>query len=142
MNKKDESDAVDPEDARPEGHYPRFRSNPWHYVNDELARTISLGPGGDGEEGQDWVLSYTPERRREEDREKVFVRLTPRALQELYIETKDLSQDARQAGHSAECDLCGECVDLERAVPNKREEPVHKRCYVDAYGGPEWLKDY
>lgn len=107
MNKKDESDAVDPEDARPEGHYPRFRSNTWHYVPDELARTISLGPGGDGEEGQDWVLSYTPERRREEDREKVFVRLTPRALQELYIETKDLSQDARQAGHSAECDLSG-----------------------------------
>jgi len=141
MNKKDESDAVDPEDARPEGHYPRFRSNTWHYVPDELARTISLGPGGDGEEGQDWVLSYTPERRREEDREKVFVRLTPRALQELYVETKDLSQDARQAGHSAECDLCGESVDLEKAVPNKREEPVHKRCYVDAYGGPVWLKD-
>ena len=51
MNKKDESDAVDPEDARPEGHYPRFRSNTWHYVPDELARTISLVPGGDGEEG-------------------------------------------------------------------------------------------
>jgi hypothetical protein len=107
------TDDVDPEDPRPSGHYPRFRSNTWHYVPDHLARTISLGPGGDGEAGQDWVLSYTPERRHEEDREKVFVRLTPRALQELYIETKDLSREARQAGHGAECDLCGESVDLD-----------------------------
>ncbi|WP_247010816.1 hypothetical protein [Halorientalis litorea] len=135
-------DAVDPEDARPEGHYPRFDSNTWHYVPEELAQTISLGPAGDGEPGQDWVLSYTPERRNPEDREKVFVRLTPRALEELYVETKDLSPDARQAGHTAECDLCGESVPLEKAVPNKREEPVHKRCYKDAYGGPEWLEHY
>ncbi|MDW7539563.1 hypothetical protein SCJ90_20315, partial [Haloferax volcanii] len=42
----------------------------------------------------------------------------------------------------AECDLCGESVPLEKAVPNKREEPVHKRCYVDAYGGPVWMEDY
>jgi len=96
----EDPDAVDPEDARPAGHYPRFRSNTWHYVPDELAGTISLGPGGDGEAGQDWVLSYTPERRDPEDREKVFVWLTPRALHELYIETKDLSPDARQAGPS------------------------------------------
>jgi hypothetical protein len=27
-------------------------------------------------------------------------------------------------------------------VPNPRGEPVHKRCYVDAYDGPEWLRDY
>lgn len=64
--------------------------------------TISLGPGGDGEEGQDWVLTYIPERRNEEDREKVLVRLTPRALHELYVGTKDLSNDARMHGHSAE----------------------------------------
>lgn len=86
------------------------------------------------------MLSYTPEQRDPDDREKVFVRLTPRALQELYIETKDLSQRARQAGHSAECDLCGESVSLEKAVPNKREEPVHRRCYIDADGGPVWIK--
>jgi len=42
-----------------------------------------MGPGGDGEEGQDWVLTYTPERRDENDREKVLIRLTPRALHEL-----------------------------------------------------------
>jgi len=82
----DEPDDVDPENARPEGHYPRFRDNTWHYVPDHLAQTISLGPGGDGEPGQDWVLSYTPERRNEEDREKVFIRLPPRSLHELYIE--------------------------------------------------------
>lgn len=133
-------DDVDPENPRPKGHYPRFKGNTWHYVPDELAQTIALGPGGDGEEGQDWVLSYTPERENAEAREKVFVRLTPRALHELYIETKDLSVDVRMHGHRAECDLCGEMVDLEKAIPNKREEPVHRRCYVDAYGGPAWLE--
>lgn len=136
----DDTPDVDPENPRPSGHYPRFRSNVWHYVPDGLARTISLGPGGDGESGQDWVLSYTPERANVDDREKVFVRLTPRALHELYIETKDLSVEARQAGHRAECDFCGDMVDLEKAIPNKREEPVHRRCYVDAYGGPVWIE--
>jgi hypothetical protein len=43
----DESDTVNPEDPRPEGDYPRFHSNTWQYVPDALARTISLGPGGD-----------------------------------------------------------------------------------------------
>lgn len=136
------TDSIDPEDPRPEGHYPRFRSNTWHYVPDRLAQTISLGPGGDGEVGQDWVLSYTPEKRDKPAREKVFVRLTPRALEELYIESKDLSPGARQAGHTTECDLCGELVELDKAVPNKREVPVHRRCYVDAYGGPPWMKGY
>lgn len=83
-------DDVDPENPRPKGHYPRFVDNEWHYVPDDLAQTISLGPGGDGEEGQDWVLTYTPEQRDEDDREKVLVRLTARALHELYIETKGL----------------------------------------------------
>ena len=138
----DESDDVDPANPRPRGHYPRFADNEWHYVPDELARTISLGPGGDGEEGQDWVLTYTPERRDEADREKILVRLTPRALHELYVEVEGLSTNQRMAGHSAECDLCGEQVDLDEAIPNKREEPVHRRCYVDAYGGPNWLEDY
>jgi hypothetical protein len=135
-------EAVDPEDPRPDGHYPRFRDNEWHYVPPELAQTISLGPAGDGEAGQDWVLSYTPERRDEGDREKVLVRLSPRALQELYTETRGLTPDDRLAGHSAECDLCGNSVALDEAVPNPRGEPVHRYCYTDAYGGPEWLKDY
>lgn len=136
----DETDDVDPENARPEGHYPRFKANTWHYIPDELAQTISLGPAGDGERGQDWVLTYTPERENKDDREKVLVRLTPRALQELYIETKDLSVEARQSGHRAECDLCGDMVELEKAIPDKREQPVHRRCYKEAYGGPNWLE--
>jgi len=109
---------------------------------DDLASTVMLGPATDAEPGDDWILSFSAEGRTEEDRERVCVRLTPRALHELYIEAKDLSPDARQAGHTAECDLCGESVPLEKAVPNPRSEPVHRRCYVDAYGGPEWLKDY
>jgi len=137
-----EKDDVDPENPRPEGHYPRFRDNEWHYVPDELAQTISLGPAGEGEEGQDWVLTYTPERRNEEDREKVLVRLTPRALHELYVETKDLSNDARMHGHSAECDLCGNQVDLDRAIPNPRGEPCHKHCCAEYTGAPEWFSDH
>lgn len=134
--------SVDPENPRPEGHYPRFKSNEWHYVSDELAQTISLGPAGDGEEGQDWVLTYTAEKRDEEDREKVLVRLTPRALHELYIETKNLGVETRQMGHRAECDLCGDMVDLERALPNGKGEACHRRCWADAYGAPEWFTDY
>ncbi len=134
----DENDDVDPESPRPEGHYPRFRDNTWHYVPDELAQTISLGPAGDGEYGQDWVLTYTPERGNEADREKVLIRLTPRALQELYIETKDLSPDARQAGHTAECGLCGEQVSLDKAWPDNRDRPCHPECYADAFGRPPW----
>lgn len=135
-------DDIDPEDPRPTGHYPRFADNEWHYVSDELAQTISLGPAGDGEEGQDWVLAYTPERRDDDDHEKVLVRLTPRALHELHIETKDLSVEQRQMGHRAECDLCGEMVDLDRAIPNARGEPCHKRCWAEYTGAPDWFSDY
>ena len=132
------SDDVDPENPRPRGHYPRFRDNSWHYVPDHLAQTISLGPAGDGEPGQDWVLTYTPERRNEADREKVLVRLTPPALEELYVETKDLSPDARQAGHTAECELCGEQVPLEDAWPDGEGRPTHPDCWSEAYQTPLW----
>lgn len=135
---EDDTDAVDPENPRPEGHYPRFAGNPWHYVTDDLARSISLGPAGDGEPGDDWVLSYTPERAADADREMVFVRLTPRALQELYVEVKGLSPDARQAGHTAECGLCGEQVPIEDAWPDNRDRPCHPDCYADAFGRPPW----
>lgn len=109
---------------------------------DELAQTISLGSAGAGEEGQDWVLTYTPEKRDGNDREKVLVRLTPRALHELYIETKNLSADQRMAGHSAECALCGEQVDLERAIPGGEGYPTHQDCWADAYGAPDWFTEY
>jgi len=135
-------DKVDPENPRPDGHYPRFANNEWHYVPDDLAETISLGPAGDGEPGQDWVLTYTPERSDESDREKILVRLTPRALHELYIETKHLDVETRQMGHRAECDLCGEMVDLERAIPTGAGEPCHRRCWADAFGAPDWFTDY
>lgn len=135
------TDNVDPEDPRPAGHYPRFDDNEWHYVPDELAKTISLGPAGDGEPGQDWVLTYTPEKRNEDDREKVLVRLTPRALHELYVETKGLDAETRQMGHRAECDLCGEMVDFERAIPNGQGSPCHRRCWADAYGAPDWFEE-
>lgn len=48
-----ENDSVDPENPRPEEHYPRFVDSEWRYVPDELAQTISLSPARDGEKGQD-----------------------------------------------------------------------------------------
>lgn len=137
-----DADDVDPETPRPPGRFGRFRSNPWHYVPAALARTVALGPATDGEPGDDWVLTYTPDRADDDDRETVLVRLSPEALEELYVETKDLSPDTRQAGHTAECGLCGDTVPLEKAIPDKRERPVHRDCYRDAYGGPSWLKPY
>jgi hypothetical protein len=56
--------------------------------------------------------------------------------------SEDDDGDLLTRRHTAECDLCGESVPLEKAVSNPRGDPVHRRCYVDAYGGPEWLKDY
>jgi len=129
---------VDPDDPRPEGHYHIARDAEWHYVNDDLAETISLGPATDGEPGDDWVLSFTPEAATPDDRERVCVRLTPWALHELYIESKNLSPDTRQAGHSAECGLCGEQVPLDQAWPDNRKEPCHPECYADAFGAPPW----
>lgn len=49
--------------------------------------------------------------------------------------------EARQMGHSAECDLCGEMVDWERAIPNARGEACHKRCWAEYTGGPDWFSD-
>jgi hypothetical protein len=50
------------------------------------------------------MLTYTPEKQGKDDRQKVLVRLTPRALHELYIETKDLSVEQQQMEHRAK--LC------------------------------------
>jgi len=47
--------------------------------------------------------------------------------------------ETRQMGHRAECDLCGEMVDMERAIPNPRGEPCHKRCWAEYTGAPDWF---
>ena len=133
-------DDVDPEDPRPDGHYHVDRDAEWYYVDDDLAGTIALGPATDGDPGDDWVLTLsaaTPDGD-PEPAERVAVRLTPWALHELYIEARNLSPDARQAGHTAECGLCGEQVPLDRAWPDNRKRPCHPDCYADAFGAPPW----
>ncbi|TKX48310.1 hypothetical protein EXE49_16355 [Halorubrum sp. ASP121] len=133
-------DDVDPEEPRPDGHYHVDRDAEWYYVDDDLAGTISLGPATDGEPSDDWVLTLsaaTPDGY-PEPAERVAVRLTPWALHELYIEARNLSPDARQAGHTAECGLCGEQVPLDRAWPDNRKRPCHPDCYADAFGAPPW----
>ena len=134
------SDDVDPESPRPDGHYQVDRDADWFYVDDELASTIALGPATDGEPGDDWVLTLSTATSEEEPAaaERVAVRLTPWALHELYTEAKNLSPDARQAGHSAECGLCGEQVPLDQAWPDNRKEPCHPDCYAEAFGAPPW----
>ena len=133
-------DDVDPEDPRPDGHYHVDRNAKWYYVDDDLAGTIALGPATDGEPGDDWVLTLsaaTPDDD-PEPAERVAVSLTPWALHELYIEARNLSPDARQAGHTAECGLCGEQVPLDRAWPDNRKRPCHPDCYAAAFGAPPW----
>jgi hypothetical protein len=129
----DDTDDVDPEDPRPDGRFHVLRDADWHLV-DENARTISLGPATDAEPGDDWILSFTSDAG-----EQVAARLSPRALQELHVEARSLDPDTRQAGHTAACDFCGQSVELRTALPNDRGEPVHRRCYVEAYGGPAWI---
>lgn len=133
------SDDVDPENPRPDGYYSGYSDHKWYYVPDELAETIILGPVGNGDPGDDWILLFTPEERNEDDREVVFVRLEPQALDELYAQTKNLSVAQRQAGHRAECELCGEMVDFDRAIPDGQGGPCHRRCWADAYGAPDWF---
>jgi len=135
----EESTDVDPDDPRP-GSY-GYRDAEWYYVDEELARTISAGPVDASESGSDdWVLGFSsavPESH-PDDAEKVYVRLDPAALHELYIETNGLSTDQRQAGHSGECALCGEQVDLDEAWPDGEGKPTHQDCWADAYQEPLW----
>ena len=134
------SENVDPESPRPDGHYHVDRNAEWFYVNDELAETIALGPATDAEPGDDWVLTLSAATPEDDPAaaKRVAVRLTPWALHELYIESKNLSPDARQAGHTAECGLCGEQVPLDQAWPDNRKEPCHPDCYAEAFGAPPW----
>ena len=88
------------------------------------------------------MLTYTPERRNEEDSERVLVRLTPRALHELYVETNDLSNDTQMHGHSSECGLYENQVDLDRTIRNPRGEPCHKHCWAEYTGASEWFSDH
>lgn len=119
---------------KPSYHYPADEYL-WFYLTDDKAKSVVLGPVSSGEPGEDWVLTFTPE-----DSRRVAVRMTPRVLQEIHTEAKDISPEHRQAGHTSECQWCGGQVEFSRAVPNHREEPVHRHCYQEAYGTAEWLE--
>lgn len=113
----------------------------WYYVPEELSETVRLGPADSHpEETDDWVLGLSAAVPEEDpnEAEKVYVRLDPMALHELYIESKGLSADQRQAGHSAECALCGDQVDLDEAWPDGEGKPTHRDCWADAYQEPLW----
>jgi hypothetical protein len=136
----DDSEDVNPANPRP-GNY-GHRDAEWYYVDEQLARTIALGPvdARDDAGSDDWILglSAAVSDDHQDEAEKVYVRLDPAALHELYVETESLSVENRQAGHRAECRLCGEMVDLDEAWPDGEGEPVHPECWSDAYQQPLW----
>ena len=72
-------------------------------------------------------------------REKILVQLIPPLPHEIYIKVNDLDVETRQMGHRAECDLCGETVDLGRGILNVRGEVCHKRCWAEYTGAPDWF---
>lgn len=135
----DETDDEKVRNPRPESYdHPDVE---WFYVPEKLAQTVSLGPVSPfNPEDDDWILSFSSAVPDEHpnDAEEVNVRLDPRTLHELYIETKGLSVDQRQAGHSGECALCGEQVDLDEAWPDGEGRPTHRDCWADAYQEPLW----
>lgn len=110
-----------------------------YHVDEDLARTIAVGPMAEFVSGDDWALTFTATTSSHGEPADVRVRLDPRALHELYIEVKDVDADARQAGHSAECELCGDQVDLDRAIPDGQGGPCHRECWAEAFGAPDWF---
>ena len=56
---------VDPEALDPRGTTTLLGTRSGTNVTDDLAETILLGPATDGELGDDWVPSFTPEDRRQ-----------------------------------------------------------------------------
>jgi transposase len=53
-----------------------------------------------------------------------------------------VEDDQRDSPVLRECDLCGEMVDLDRAIPNDRGEACHERCWAEYVGAPDWFTDY
>jgi hypothetical protein len=49
--------------------------------------------------------------------------------------------ETRQMGNRAECDLCDEVIDFDRAIPNGAGE-AYRRCWAEAYGAPDWFADH
>lgn len=84
-----------PRTPRPAGSHHIDADSTWYSVDDDLTDTIAAAPMPDAEHGDDWILSFTAAGATADDRERVCVRLTSRALHELYIKAKDLSADSR-----------------------------------------------
>jgi formylmethanofuran dehydrogenase subunit E len=103
-------------------------------VNRHISVTPETRSNDEYEPGDSWEIRFD-----DEEKGSVRIELPPAKLHELYTEVKDIHPDDRQAGHTAACDFCGEQVPFDKAVPNDRDEPVHRECYVDAYGTPKWL---
>lgn len=127
-------DDVHPENPRPAGRYLVEAKSIWYYVNDDLTRTIATGPATDAEPDDDWILTFTAPGATPDDGEHGCVRVTPRVLHELYIETTDRSAASRMADHNAECALCGDHVDCHRMIPNSQGGTRR----IAAAGGGRW----
>lgn len=45
----------------------------------------------------------------------------------------------RMTGHSGECTLWGDGVDLDRAISDGQRVPKHRHCWADASGALDWF---
>ena len=111
---------VDPDDPRPEGHYHIARDAEWHYVNDDLAETISLGPATDGEPG-DGAIVYA---------NRAFQQMTGYAEEELLGRTPELFR-----GPDTDPDVIAR-----KLAPNRRVICAAPS-YVERWGAPETPAD-
>lgn len=112
------------------------------HVPENCADSIMLGPAVDGAPGDDWVLQLTSQHMPGKggiDSNRVNIRLSPAAITELDSELKTVDPGVRQTA-SQLCEFCGTRVDLDRAVPDDDDDPIHRHCYVDKYDSAEWLE--
>lgn len=96
--------------------------------------TISLSPDSFAEDC--WILAFETD-----EQERVEVSLSPEALQEFHLQARSIPASDRRAEATAQCDVCGDDVDLFLAIPNTLGRPVHRQCYSDAFG-VDWVSEY
>lgn len=108
-------------------------------VGEAQSFTVSVTPETATQEGYEpgdpWEIRF-----QDDDGRWIRIELAPSALHELYTDVTDIGPGVREAGRTTECGLCGSLVELEKAIPDEDDNPVHRHCYLDTYGGPVWLE--
>jgi len=134
-------DSYDPEADDIPSRFLGFGRGDWHYISKDDSDSVTLGPVPPREDGDDWTLTFTSHfEKGDSEHPFVGVQMPPAVLGELYTELKSIPAEVPQTADQAKCAHCGELVPYDRAVPDERHRPVHRRCYVDEYDAAGWLK--